>query len=139
MQRINLGGFMKKRLFPMIITLALPIYASGNSIQDSYHAAAKQENPAFTDFSAIRGEAFYKAKTGDTACTTCHGDSPKAHGKHTTTGKDILPLAPSANAERFSDAAKVEKWFKRNCNDVLKRACTAKEKGDLIAYLLTVK
>jgi cytochrome c553 len=121
------------------ITLSPPIYAAGNPIQDSYRAAAKQENGAFTDFSATRGEAFYKAKTGDTACATCHGDSPKAHGKHATTGKDILPLAPSANAERFTDAAKVEKWFKRNCNDVLKRACTANEKGDFIAYLLTVK
>jgi hypothetical protein len=48
-------------------------------------------------------------------------------------------MAPVANAERFTDAAKVEKWFKRNCSDVRKRACTANEKGDFIAYLLSVK
>ena len=89
--------------------------------------------------SATRGEAFYKAKTGKVSCASCHGDSPKAHGTHATTSKDILPLAPVANAERFTDAAKVEKWFKRNCNDVLKRACTANEKGDFIAYLVSVK
>jgi len=33
----------------------------------------------------------------------------------------------------------VEKWFRRNCNDVLNRACTASEQGDVLAYLMTVK
>ena len=50
--------------------------------------------------------------------------------------KAIAPLAPSANAERFADAAKVEKWFRRNCNDVLGRTCTPSEKADVMAYLL---
>jgi hypothetical protein len=130
---------MKRLLCTVAIGLSLPLYAAANTIQDSYRGAAKQENAGFTDFSATRGEAFYKAKTGDVACASCHGDSPKTAGKHATTGKAILPLAPSANPERFADAAKVEKWFKRNCNDVLKRACTANEKGDFIAYVLSVK
>lgn len=119
--------------------LLLPPMAMANPVQDSYRATAKQDNPAFVDFSAARGEAFYKSKTGDASCASCHGDSPKGHGKHATTSKDILPMAPVANAERFTDAAKVEKWFKRNCSDVLKRACTAIEKGDFIAYLVSVK
>jgi cytochrome c553 len=130
---------MYKLIFSVAMLISAPLYAAGNPIQDSYRSAAKQENAAFVDFSAIRGEAFYKAKTADASCATCHGDAPKVHGKHSATGKDILPLAPSANAERFTDAAKVEKWFKRNCNDVLKRACTANEKGDFIAYVLSVK
>lgn len=130
---------MKKLLFSVAITLALPLYAVDNSILDSYRVAAKQENSGFKDFSATRGEAFYRAKSVDVACATCHGDSPNSHGKHKTTGKDILPMTPSANPERFTDAAKVEKWFKRNCNEVLKRACTANEKGDFIAYMLSVK
>jgi hypothetical protein len=130
---------MKHRLLAAGLSLALPLAALANPVQDSYRAAAKQESAAFTDFSAARGEAFYRAKAGDLSCATCHGESPKAHGKHATTGKDILPLAPVANAERFTDAAKVEKWFKRNCSDVLKRNCTANEKGDFIAYLLSVK
>jgi hypothetical protein len=133
---------MKTRTLAAIATLALPLLpllALANPVQDSYRVAAKQESPAFTDFSAARGEAFYKAKRGELACASCHGDAPKAHGKHATTGKDILPMAPVANAQRFTDAAKVEKWFKRNCSDVLKRACTATEKGDFIAYLLAVK
>jgi hypothetical protein len=49
----------------------------------------------------------------------------------------LKPMAPAANPKRLTDAANVEKWFKRNCNDVLKRACTAQEKGDFMAYLLS--
>jgi hypothetical protein len=127
------------RTLAAVAAMTLPLIAAANPVQDSYRAAAKQESPTFIDFSATRGEAFYKARTGNVSCATCHSDSPKAHGTHATTSKDILPLAPVANAERFTDAAKVEKWFKRNCNDVLKRACTANEKGDFIAYLLSVK
>jgi Domain of unknown function (DUF1924) len=130
---------MKKLLFCAAMALSFPIHVAANPILESYRAAAKQENPSFKDYSATRGETFYRAKTGNLACATCHGDSPKAHGKHATTGKDILPLAPSANPERFTDAAKVEKWFKRNCNDVLKRACSATEKGDFMTYVLSVK
>lgn len=132
---------MKKSLITLSLALSLPLGAGANSIQvqDGYRAAAKQENSGFKDFSAQRGQAFYSVKSGELACATCHGDSPKGHGKHAKTGKDILPLAPAANAERFSDPAKVEKWFKRNCADVLNRACTAQEKGDFMAYLLSVK
>lgn len=130
---------MQHRTFVLLVSLSLPLLVAANPVQDSYRAAAKQENAAFVDFSAARGEAFYQAKSAGVSCASCHGDSPKAHGKHATTGKDILPMAPVANAKRFTDAAKVEKWFKRNCSDVLKRACTANEKGDFIAYLLAVK
>lgn len=130
---------MTFRTLAAIAAITLPLTAFAHPVQDSYRAAAKQESAAFTDFSATRGEAFYKAKIGNVSCSSCHGDSPKAHGTHSTTSKDILPMAPVTNAERFTDAAKVEKWFKRNCNDVLKRACTANEKGDFIAYMLSVK
>jgi hypothetical protein len=123
----------------MLIAVALPLTVFANPVQDSYRAAAKQENAAFTDFSTARGQAFYVTKTNGVSCASCHGDSPKGQGRHTLTGKDILPLAPIANAQRFTDPAKVEKWFKRNCGDVLKRVCTAGEKGDFIAYQLSVK
>jgi len=33
----------------------------------------------------------------------------------------------------------VEKWFKRNCNDVLGRACSAQEKADFTAYMISLK
>jgi hypothetical protein len=109
-------------------------------IQRGYEAAARQAAPAFSGFSAQRGKAFFKsAHGGDWSCASCHTQSPLAAGRHTVTGKDIAPLAPAANAQRFTDPAKVEKWFTRNCNDVLKRVCTPGEKGDVLAYLMSLK
>lgn len=110
---------------------------------DEILAALKAEaksTAGFQGFSAARGETFFKEKHGgEWSCTSCHSDNTAALGKHAKTGKVIQPLAPVANAERFTDPAKVEKWFKRNCNDVLSRVCTAQEKGDVLAYLLSVK
>ncbi len=101
---------------------------------------AQAGNPAFKGFSAAQGETFFKQKHGNEwACVSCHTDNPTAVGKHAKTGKIIQPLAPAANPERFTNPAKVAKWFKRNCNDVLDRVCTAQEKGDVLSYLLTVK
>lgn len=135
---------MKTRVTPATLlaalALALPLLASAaNPIQDSYRAQAKQDHPAFKDFSAAAGQKLYTSKGAELSCASCHTDSPLAAGKHAKTNKDILPLAPAANPKRFSDAAQVEKWFKRNCNDVLSRACTAQEKGDFMAYVLSVK
>jgi mono/diheme cytochrome c family protein len=101
---------------------------------------AGRSTPTFQGFSATAGERFFKAThANELSCSSCHTDNPAASGKHSKTGKLIKALAPAANAERFTDSAKVEKWFKRNCNDVLGRACTPQEKGDVITYLLTVK
>lgn len=118
--------------------------ASPQEIQRGYAGDAKKENSQFKDFSTARGEQFYQAKLSHSSgkqvsCATCHTSDPKNSGAHERTRKVIQPLAPSANAERFTDPAKVEKWFKRNCQDVLERACTAQEKGDFIAYLLSLK
>jgi len=96
--------------------------------------------PGFSGFSTTRGESFFKTKHGNEwSCASCHTDNPAAPGKHAKTGKVIDPLAPSANTERFTSPKKMEKWFKRNCNDVLNRVCTPQEKGDVLTYLLTVK
>lgn len=130
---------LKKIVLAAGLALVLPLCAAANPIQDSYRTAAKLENPAFKDFSVAAGQKLYASKVGDLACASCHTDSPLAAGKHAKTNKEILPLAPAANAKRFTDAANVEKWFKRNCNDVLKRACSAQEKGDFMAYVLSVK
>jgi hypothetical protein len=48
-------------------------------------------------------------------------------------------LAPAFNAKAFTDTAKVDKWFKRNCKDVLSRECSAQEKADVLAYLINIK
>lgn len=87
-----------------------------------------------------RGARFFAERHGaDWSCSTCHGAPPVAAGKHAATGKTIAPLAPGFNAERFTDPARVEKWFGRNCRDVLSRTCSAAEKADVLAWLLTLK
>ena len=92
--------------------------------------------PEFSGFSAARGAQWFASRHGtDWSCATCHTASPLASGRHATTGRAIAPLAPAANPQRLTDTAKIEKWFKRNCNDVLGRARTQAEKGDAIAWL----
>lgn len=132
---------MKRLLLLLgLILVAQPVFAE---TPETVLASLKNDaspTPGFQDFSAARGEIFFKAKHGgEWSCASCHTDNPAMQGKHAKTGKIIKSLAPSANAERFTDMAKVEKWFKRNCNDVLDRVCTAQEKGDVLAYLLAVQ
>ncbi len=114
--------------------------ATPESVLASLRDEAKSSTPSFKGFSAQRGEQFFKQTHGnELSCASCHTENPATSGKHAKTGKVIKPLAPAANAERFTDTAKVEKWFKRNCNDVLERVCTPQEKGDVLTYLLTIK
>lgn len=90
--------------------------------------------------SAARGRAFFTEKHGgDWACASCHGDRPAGTGRHAATGKPIEPMAPAANARRFTDEAKVEKWFRRNCRDVVQRECSAAEKADVLAFLIEAR
>ena len=72
-------------------------------------------------------------------CTACHTDKPTAPGQHAVTHKAIRPLAPAANAERLTDPAKVEKWFRRNCKEVVGRECSPGEKADFIAFLMEAR
>ena len=86
------------------------------------------------------GQQFFTTRHGrEWSCASCHGAVPTQAGKQASTGKPIAALAPAFNAERFTDAAKTEKWFRRNCNDVVGRECSAAEKADLMAWLLTLK
>jgi len=122
------------------LAVALPLLANANPILDDYKTQAKTENPAFKDFSAAAGQKLYNTQgPNQLSCSSCHSDSPKNAGQHAKSNKTIEPMAPSVNPQRFTDAAKVEKWFKRNCNDALGRACTTQEKGDFITYVLSVK
>jgi hypothetical protein len=69
------------------------------------------------------------------SCASCHTDDLHATGKHVRTNKPIEPLAPSVNRERLTDAAKIEKWFKRNCKWTLGRECSPQEKSDFLSYI----
>lgn len=87
-----------------------------------------------------RGQQLFTTTHGKAwSCASCHTAQPVVDGKHASTGKTIGPMAPAFNPERFTDAAKTEKWFRRNCNDVMSRECTAAEKADVLAWLMSLK
>ena len=106
----------------------------------NYAVEAKRENPAFVTFDARRGDVFFHEKHGgEWSCSSCHTDNPSDMGRHVVTLKTIHPMRAGADSDRLQDPHKVEKWFKRNCKDVLSRECTALEKGDVLTYLLSVQ
>jgi len=106
-----------------------------------YAMVAKSAAPAFAGFSTARGkilhtQAFAGGKADTPACTSCHDKDPRGAGS-TPAGKAIKAMAVSVTPDRYSDPAKVEKWFKRNCNEVIGRECSAQEKGDWLAYMVS--
>lgn len=136
---------MRKFLFIAAAIAAMTAVARADASHDAVMAAlteaAKSADPGFKGFSAEAGKAFFLAthtggKPDTPSCITCHTDNPAASGK-TRAGKAIDPMAVSANPQRFTDLAKIEKWYGRNCNSVLGRECTPQEKGDVAAWLLT--
>ena len=124
-----------------VVCVSLSVHAeTSQTILDGYNAQAKSDAADFQGFDAERGKVFFNNTHGnDWSCASCHTSNPADAGKHAKTDKVIDPLAPSANAERFTDIKKVEKWFKRNCGDVLDRECTSLEKGDVLTYLMAIK
>ena len=132
--------------FPLMLLLLAGLQATAAARAETprdflnrFEAEARAASPGFAA-SAVRGERFFhNAGSKDWRCTSCHTDNPAATGKHATTHKPIDPMAPATNPDRFARADKVDKWFKRNCNDVLDRPCSPAEKADLVAYLMTVK
>jgi photosystem II stability/assembly factor-like uncharacterized protein len=89
---------------------------------------------------SARGQEFFTTTHGrEWTCSSCHGAVPIQTGKHASTGKSIGALAPAINSERFTDKAKTDKWFRRNCNDVVGRECTASEKADVLSWLISLK
>ena len=128
----------------LLAALLLPLASSAASRDEllaQYALSARAASPAFSGFSAARGEKlhvtkFAGGKVKTPACTSCHADSPRSVGR-TPAGKSIEALAVSLNPARYTDPAKVEKWFKRNCQDVLGRECTPLEKGDWLSYMIS--
>lgn len=121
-----------------------------NSLLASYAEMAKAEaknksrNPdSGRPFTAEAGREFYLKKRPkhltDFSCASCHTDNPANTGKHVVTNKPISPLAPSANADRFTDAKKVQKNFAEHCFDLYEADCRAYEKGIFLTYLMSAK
>jgi len=135
-------------------------------ILEGYAVQARIEDASFAGFSAERGEAIYRAPhvikgAGVWSCASCHLKDPRysvrAHRtdipcrachvindwehpdpKHAKK-RIIDPFAPSANALRLTDAYRVDSFLKLNCLLLMQRECTTMEKGDVIAYLLSIE
>ena len=126
----------------LVFALTVPAFAATPpEVQRDYAAQARKDDASFKA-STARGESFFRqehaAAKQAAACAGCHSADPRRSGR-TRANKAIEPLAPVANPARFTDPAKVEKWFGRNCGDVLGRACSAAEKADFIAWLINLK
>ncbi len=113
-------------------------------LEKKYQSFAKTANPEYSGPSAVDGKLFFNRKIKgangkSTSCSSCHTHNPANEGKHIVTGKKIAPLSPNVNAKRFADVDKVEENFTKHCNEVIGADCTAAEKANYIAYLLTEK
>ena len=117
----------------LLTSLSIASASDIDSLLDSYRSDGA------AGFSAERGKLLWtRTHTIDgeqRACSSCHTADPVARGKHVKTGKPIEPIAVSANPDRFTDASKTEKWFRRNCKWTLGRECNSQEKGDLLTWL----
>ena len=123
----------------LLVALLVPLAATAADTSAADQLArwnAQAAKPGQADV----GRQFFQARQGrDWSCASCHGMPPTSQGRHESTGKPIAPLAPAFNPRGFTDSAKVDKWFRRNCNDVAGRECSAQEKADVLAYLLSLK
>jgi hypothetical protein len=131
-----------KKLYRITATCAVALWGLSPMVYAATPAEllAGYSAQAGAPANAQRGQQFFTAKHGkEWSCSSCHTAAPTVDGKHASTGKVIGPMAPAVNSNRFTEGAKTEKWFRRNCNDVVGRECTAGEKTDVLAWLLTLK
>ena len=120
----------------LALTLDAARAADTSAARQLEHWSAQAGTPGQAD----RGRVFFTSRHGgEWSCASCHGNPPTSAGRHASTGKAIDPMAPSFNPRAFTGTAKVDKWFLRNCKDVLQRECSAGEKADVLAWLLSLK
>ncbi len=73
------------------------------------------------------------------SCASCHTNVPTKTSTHPLSDKPIAALAPAFNSARFTDADKVERYFRLNCKEVFERDCSAAEKADVLSWLMSLK
>ena len=130
----------------LLLIISFFITISNATIVESYLNNLKlevlKEEPNFKGFDTKRGEEIFTSKHigkrgKEISCTSCHGIDLSQNGKNFFTGKEIEPLSPKTNSKRLTSVKEIEKWLKRNFNDVYNRVGTNKEKGDVITYILS--
>jgi hypothetical protein len=133
---------------PALLGIIAPLLILAGAAQFSGAAHGATPSQLLAEYSgqagsapvAARGQQFFTNRQGhEWSCSSCHGAVPTQAGKHASTGKAITALAPAVSADRFTDGARTEKWFRRNCNDVVGRECTPAEKADVLSWLLSLK
>src|SRR5574344_1087675 len=129
----------------IVIATCLLATLGFSSVIDDFLNSLKQEaikeNTSFTKFDYKRGEDIFLSKhigkKGELiSCASCHGTDLNKSNQNYFTGKTIDALSPKANPKRFTDKTEIEKWLKRNFNDVYNREGTPLEKGDVITYII---
>lgn len=127
-------------ILPLLLIVAALAWADTPKRSLVYYSAeAKRQDPAFVADSG-RGRSFVARDWGvsrrHASCAACHAESPYAPGRHASGGESIAPLSPAVTAGRFRNPDRVEKRFRRDCKEVLGRACTAAEKADFIKFAM---
>lgn len=134
-------------MFKIVMMMVLPLWVFAGTFNpeiQGYIDRLKQEvrksDSSFTDFDVARGEQIFTSthvgKKGENiSCVSCHTQDLRTNGKNVHTGKILDPLAPSANPVRLTKLKDVEKWLRRNFNDVYVREGTALERGDVLYYI----
>ncbi|WP_345993601.1 DUF1924 domain-containing protein [Sulfurimonas sp. HSL-1716] len=131
---------MKKILTILGLFAVMGLAAPIDGYMQTLAAEAKKADAGFSGFDAKRGEKIFTSehigkKGKSISCASCHTGDLKKAGENTFTAKAIEPLSPKANAKRLSDVKNVEKWLRRNFNDVYNREGSALEKGDVLTYI----
>lgn len=131
---------MKKLHALMIVAsfIVAPV-AMATPASDALLAKYKAEGVSKIDAAKAKSDWTKETKDADgelISCSTCHGTDFSKAGKHRKTHKVIEPMSARVNKDRFTDEKKIEKWFKRNCNDTWGRECTSQEKADFLTFLL---
>ena len=120
----------------LVVFARVGIAADARSYMETQLVLARETQVAF-NADPDRGARFFRTAQGeDWSCSSCHTEDPREAGEHITTGKAIDALSPLSTPSRCTDTTKTDKWFRRNCGDVVGRECTAAEKADVIAFLL---
>ncbi len=122
-----------------VVGMSISSGAFATPASDSLLAKFKAEGVTKIDAEKAKKDWTKEAKGEDgevLSCSSCHGTDFSKAGKHHKTSKVIEPMSMRANAERYTEEKKIEKWFKRNCKDTWGRECTAQEKADFLTFML---
>ena len=131
-----------KAFFIAALVATLSFSATVDDFLESLKQEVLKKDSSFKGFDYKRGEEIFLSKhigkKGELiSCASCHGTNLHEENQNYFTGKQIDALSPKANPKRFTDKADIEKWLKRNFNDVYNREGTALEKGDVVTYILS--